>query len=90
MLVWERFVEEYEKTGELLVDLGSDQTSCHDPYAGGYYPAGLSYHEAQEVGFSFEIFPDDEQLTKRLFYGSCWPLMRNASANSSARVCGAK
>lgn len=52
VLVWERMVEEYERTGELLVDLGSDQTSCHDPYAGGYYPAGLGYREAQEVRLS--------------------------------------
>lgn len=47
--VWERLVEEYEKTGHLLVELGSDQTSCHNPYSGGYYPVGLSYQEAQEV-----------------------------------------
>jgi len=33
--VWERLVEEYHQTGELLVDLGSDQTSCHNPYSGG-------------------------------------------------------
>lgn len=29
---------EYESTGELLVDLGSDQTSLHNPFNGGYYP----------------------------------------------------
>lgn len=28
----------YERTGECLVDLASDQTSCHNPYGGGYYP----------------------------------------------------
>lgn len=33
--VWERLVQEYESTGQLLVDLGSDQTSCHNPYSGG-------------------------------------------------------
>lgn len=49
VLVWERMVEELETSGELLVDLGSDQTSCHDPYSGGYYPAGLSYQEAQDL-----------------------------------------
>jgi urocanate hydratase len=47
--LWERLVQEYEETGELLVDLGSDQTSCHDPYSGGYYPVQLEYEEAQEV-----------------------------------------
>lgn len=42
-------MEEHEKTGELLVDLGSDQTSCHNPFNGGYYPVELGYEEAQEV-----------------------------------------
>jgi urocanate hydratase len=31
------------------VDLGSDQTSCHNPYGGGYYPVGLSYDEANDL-----------------------------------------
>jgi urocanate hydratase len=44
-------VEEYEKTGELLADLGSDQTSCHNPFNGGYYPVQLGYEEAQEVQY---------------------------------------
>merc|ERR550519_2815828 len=43
---WERFAEELEKTGELLVELGSDQTSCHAPFNGGYYPVQLTYEEA--------------------------------------------
>jgi len=47
--VWERFFQEFKKTGELLVELGSDQTSCHNPYNGGYYPVQLGYEEAQEV-----------------------------------------
>ncbi|KAL5013364.1 hypothetical protein ScPMuIL_007634 [Solemya velum] len=49
VLLWERIVEEYEKTGDLLVDMGSDQTSCHNPYQGGYYPAQLSYEEGREL-----------------------------------------
>lgn len=40
--LWERLVEEYRSSGELLCDLGSDQTSCHNPFSGGYYPAGVS------------------------------------------------
>eukprot|EP00762_Andalucia_godoyi_P001256 ANDGO_04792.mRNA.1 putative urocanate hydratase len=44
--VWERLVEEFEKTGELLADLGSDQTSLHIPYTGGYYPVGMTVDEA--------------------------------------------
>ncbi|KAM4722795.1 urocanate hydratase [Rhinophrynus dorsalis] len=44
--LWERLVDEYEKTGEMLVDLGSDQTSCHNPFSGGYYPVQLPFQEA--------------------------------------------
>ena len=47
--LWERFWKEYQDTGELLVDLGSDQTSCHDPFGGGYYPVQLGYDEAKTV-----------------------------------------
>ena len=36
--VWEKFNEE-----GLFVHLGSDQTSLHNPWAGGYYPVGLSF-----------------------------------------------
>jgi urocanate hydratase len=39
--VWEKFLAE-----NIYVDLGSDQTSLHNPWAGGYYPAGLSYEES--------------------------------------------
>jgi urocanate hydratase len=39
--VWEKFDRE-----EIYVDLGSDQTSLHNPWAGGYYPVGLSYEES--------------------------------------------
>lgn len=42
--VWEKFAEE-----EVYVDLGSDQTSSHNPWAGGYYPVGLSYEEANKM-----------------------------------------
>jgi urocanate hydratase len=39
--VWEQFDE-----NNIFIDLGSDQTSLHNPWAGGYYPAGLSYEQA--------------------------------------------
>jgi len=39
--VWESFDKE-----NIFIDLGSDQTSLHNPWAGGYYPAGLSYEES--------------------------------------------
>jgi len=42
--LWERLAEE-----NIPVDLGSDQTSLHNPWAGGYYPAGLSYEESQRM-----------------------------------------
>lgn len=42
--LWEKFVEKNVK-----VELGSDQTSLHNPWAGGYYPAGLSFEEANEM-----------------------------------------
>lgn len=42
--VWEHF---YEKG--IRIDLGSDQTSLHNPWAGGYYPVGMRYEEANEM-----------------------------------------
>ena len=39
--VWEKFAEQ-----NVYVDLGSDQTSLHNPWAGGYYPAGISFEES--------------------------------------------
>ncbi|MCB0454482.1 MAG: urocanate hydratase [Aequorivita sp.] len=39
--VWEKFAED-----NIHIDLGSDQTSLHNPWAGGYYPVGLTYEEA--------------------------------------------
>lgn len=45
----ERLLLEFERTGELLVDLGSDQTSLHNPFNGGYYPVPLSFHQANQL-----------------------------------------
>ena len=42
--VWEKFDQE-----DIYVDLGSDQTSLHNPWAGGYYPAGLSFDQANKM-----------------------------------------
>ncbi|XP_050835342.1 urocanate hydratase isoform X2 [Serinus canaria] len=47
--LWERLVHELDTTGELLVDLGSDQTSCHNPFNGGYYPVQLSFEEGKQL-----------------------------------------
>ncbi|MFZ2907227.1 MAG: urocanate hydratase [Cyclobacteriaceae bacterium] len=42
--VWEKFDQE-----NVFVDLGSDQTSLHNPWAGGYYPMGLSFTESNDM-----------------------------------------
>ena len=42
--VWEYFEKE-----NIYIDLGSDQTSLHNPWAGGYYPVGLSLEEANTM-----------------------------------------
>ena len=42
--LWERLAEE-----NIRVDLGSDQTSLHNPWAGGYYPVGYSYEESNRM-----------------------------------------
>ena len=42
--VWEVFAER-----GIHIDLGSDQTSLHNPWAGGYYPVGLSYEESNTL-----------------------------------------
>ncbi len=34
---------------EIAIDMGSDQTSLHNPYAGGYYPVGMSFEEANRM-----------------------------------------
>jgi urocanate hydratase len=47
--LWEHLVREYDRSGDLLCDLGSDQTSCHNPYLGGYYPVQISYEESLEM-----------------------------------------
>ena len=42
--VWEKFYSE-----NLFVHLGSDQTSLHNPWSGGYYPVGYSFEEANDM-----------------------------------------
>jgi urocanate hydratase len=42
--VWEKFDQE-----QLYIDLGSDQTSLHNPWAGGYYPTGMSFDDANKL-----------------------------------------
>jgi urocanate hydratase len=59
--LWERFAMEATKRRDLpsgeqqsssaciIPELGSDQTSCHNPFAGGYFPVGLKFEEAQTM-----------------------------------------
>ncbi len=42
--VWEQFDEQ-----DIFIQLGSDQTSLHNPWSGGYYPVGLSFTEANKM-----------------------------------------
>ena len=42
--LWEKIVEL-----NIHIDIGSDQTSLHNPFAGGYYPVGLNYQEANTL-----------------------------------------
>ncbi|WP_196889636.1 urocanate hydratase [Aureivirga sp. CE67] len=59
--VWEHF----DKEG-VYIDLGSDQTSLHNPWAGGYYPVGVSFEEANEMMANEpELFKEKVQETLR-------------------------
>jgi urocanate hydratase len=44
--VWKKFYEE-----NITIELGSDQTSLHNPWAGGYYPIGYNFEESNELMF---------------------------------------
>ena len=59
--VWEKFHAE-----NIYIDLGSDQTSLHNPWAGGYYPVGLSFEEANDMmSNNPEVFKEKIQDTLR-------------------------
>ncbi|MCF6295781.1 MAG: urocanate hydratase [Flavobacteriaceae bacterium] len=59
--VWEKFDEE-----NIFIDLGSDQTSLHNPWSGGYYPAGLSFEEANNMMASHpDLFKEKVQESLR-------------------------
>ena len=59
--VWEKFNE-----ADIYIDLGSDQTSLHNPWAGGYYPANLSFDESNKMMVNNpELFKTKVQETLR-------------------------
>ncbi|MDR1123081.1 MAG: urocanate hydratase [Elusimicrobiota bacterium] len=64
--LWERLADE-----DIKVDLGSDQTSLHNPWAGGYYPAGISFEEANKM-----MSADPQEFKKRVQHS----LRRHAAA----------
>ena len=66
--LWERLADE-----NIRVDLGSDQTSLHNPWAGGYYPAGLSMEESKR------LMADEPELSREKVQES---LRRQVSANN--------
>jgi urocanate hydratase len=59
--VWEKFEEQ-----DIHIDLGSDQTSLHNPWAGGYYPADISFEEANTMmAENPKLFKEKVQETLR-------------------------
>ena len=59
--VWEKFDQE-----NLKIDIGSDQTSLHNPWAGGYYPVGISFEESNKMmAENPELFKDKVQESLR-------------------------
>ncbi|TXE05583.1 urocanate hydratase [Algoriphagus aquimarinus] len=59
--VWERFDKE-----NIFIELGSDQTSLHNPWSGGYYPVGLSFEESNQLmAEKPEVFKAKVQETLR-------------------------
>lgn len=54
--LWERLADE-----NIDVELGSDQTSLHNPWAGGYYPAGLTFEESKAM-----MADDPEEFKRRV------------------------
>jgi urocanate hydratase len=76
--VWERLVKEVD----LVVDLGSDQTSLHNPFNGGYYPVTLSFEAAQEMMVNN---PEQFQLSCSTTLLACIILEIVAQTHSTSR-----
>jgi urocanate hydratase len=64
--IWERFAKD-----KIFIHVGSDQTSLHNPFAGGYYPVGLSFEESNQM------MAEDPNKFKEVVYVS---LRRHAAA----------
>lgn len=59
--LWERLASD-----SITVEIGSDQTSLHNPWAGGYYPAGLSYEESNAL-----MAENPEAFKKEVYSSLC-------------------
>lgn len=57
--LWERLAAD-----KIKIDLGSDQTSLHNPFAGGYYPAGMTLEQSNQM------MVDDTELFQEKVYAS--------------------
>lgn len=57
--LWEKFAND-----NIQIEIGSDQTSLHNPFAGGYYPAGLSFEESKRM------MAEEPELYKQKVYES--------------------
>tara|TARA_B100001059_G_scaffold236661_1_gene288795 strand:+ start:14197 stop:16218 length:2022 start_codon:yes stop_codon:yes gene_type:complete len=64
--IWERFAQD-----QIFIHVGSDQTSLHNPFAGGYYPVGLSFEESNQM------MANEPNRFKEVVYAS---LRRHAAA----------
>lgn len=72
--LWERLADE-----NIPVDLGSDQTSLHNPWAGGYYPVGQSFEESVRM-----MAEEPEKFREAV----CASLRRHVAAINRLSACG--
>lgn len=64
--IWEQFAEK-----DIFIEVGSDQTSLHNPWAGGYYPVDLTFEESNEM-----MSENPDEFKKHVKYS----LLRHAEA----------
>ncbi|MBC8045990.1 MAG: urocanate hydratase, partial [Fimbriimonadaceae bacterium] len=70
---------EYLAARNIKIEIGSDQTSLHNPFSGGYYPVGLSYEESKKM------MVEDPELFKEKVYAS---LRRHVAAINKLTAIG--
>lgn len=86
----ERLVYEYESTGDLLVDLGSDQTSCHNPFQGGYYPVQVNayrYNKWNETPLKCIIDVRKSFHSRDLLYSAMYIVLPPDINNQYVTLC---